>query len=485
MQQRISELKDKLRTGVAVGKWRARVIKLGYDRSTGEKERKKAVAALGTLAWERRVEHPDYAEVFAQLVDLEQQRSASQAAITALEADLQQAETHKQQLEADFATQRQAAEQRKQAAMAQLAPKPDGSTATDADPQALQAEITGCEQALTAISAAQPQALAQTHEQLAQLRQAMQAKRDQLASQERQFPALQQRLGEQIDRVRPESTDMTEHYVRLDTLDQDAARLTSELTTLNQQITNAGKGATQTLYWLAGGAAAVVLLLALLLFSGLGMLGGGGGVSEGQMRKDLGGREIFWDVVNVGGPYIGDGSSGLTWNLQPDQIRSLKIVKRKTDLKAGTDTISAHAELRNDVMTVGIDLEFSYRKYEQGWVLEKDLETSHELVIVEVRNQPDTARLEQDIRVAHNNGSNRNSWCTASRMQGVALQGTYGGTDSGSSALVYYVTVNYNPPATARPGQLQAPDLCSQGRDWVVKYQWNGSKWNLERALGV
>ncbi|WP_129631688.1 hypothetical protein [Candidatus Oscillochloris fontis] len=252
MQQRINNLKDKLRAGVEIGKWRTRVLKLGLDRSSSEKERKKAVAALGATAWEQRVEHPDYAEVFAQLVKLAQQRSAVQTEISALESTIQQAEMEKQQLENDFTSRLHSVEQRKLAATVKL-PKPEPSsqnqssrttkqlvidenpatdtTATttplDTDIEEIRAEISRCDQEITAIKAEQQQALSQANAKLSQLRQELKDKRGQLASLERQFPALQQNLGEQVDRVRPESPHLADHYARLNTLDQDIARLSN------------------------------------------------------------------------------------------------------------------------------------------------------------------------------------------------------------------------------------------------------------------
>ncbi len=252
--------------------------------------------------------------------------------------------------------------------------------------------------------------------------------------------------------------------------------------TLNQQITGADKGATHALYLLVGGTAIVVLLLGLFVFNSLGGFSGGG-VSERQMRTDMAKLEIYWNIANVAnasGSLIGV----LEWDIQPNQISKFKIVNRKTNLEAGIDIISAQAELRNDVMTVSMDLEFLYRKYEQGWVLDRDISIDNELIVVNVRDKPTVARVEQDVRDGHKNDREWNGWCPVHRIKDITIEGIYGGMDSGKPSLVYYVTSSYNAVPQAQPGQLQAPDLCSHGEDWIVKYQWNGSRWSLVRVSG-
>jgi DNA repair exonuclease SbcCD ATPase subunit len=322
MQQRINEFKDKLRAGIDVGKWRAQALKLGYNRTNREKERKQAIEALGVQAWQQRIEHPDYADTFADLVALEQQRAGIQARLTIINEDIQREEARKQQLAEQFSPRIHELEQQKKAA---------------AERQAAQEEMSQYDQQLAALKEEQQKALQPMQDRLAELRQQARNEQSQIAELEKQFTPLQHSLGEQVDRVRPESSDLHEHYARIDALNQDIARTADEIDTLNQRIGTAGAGALRPLYWLAGGAVVTVLVLVLIVPMIIGGAGssdlfGSGTVSERQIREDLVGRTL-------GTPFYG---SNLNWSIEDNSIQSLNVIERRTDRNAGTEDI--HAE---------------------------------------------------------------------------------------------------------------------------------------------
>ncbi len=477
--QQINELKARLRAGIDVGKWRARALKLGYERSTHTRERRQAIAALGTLAWEQRIEHPAYAELFAQLRDLEQQRNATQAHIATLETTIQQEETRKRRLTAEVAARPHAAEQMNRAADPQLAQpageqpggeppaqSPATSTRPSAHPDSPYATkrlditdipaTTAAEPAVPAvgdmqtIQTEQQQARARSDEMLAELRQEMQHKRRRLADLERQFPALQQSLGEAVNRTRPQHDSLGEHYARLDTLDQELGHLSDELDTLNQQIASAGTGATKTLYWLAGGAVVAVVALLLLVSNGLGLSGGGGGVSERQIRADLVGQTLFTPFIGI----------DLAWDVAEGDIQSLDVLDRKTDRDAGTEYISAQLELADDKLTVSALVELDYKQYEQGWRLENMHvpDWDRQLAIIHNPSEPSLNQMGNDIkRVMHQRvfrGCNHPVNLRQNRAYGSTYEAWYELTGS----------------------------ACDIRGTWLLHYLWDGNDWEIDEV---
>ncbi len=489
--QQLNELQSRLRTGIDVGKWRARVLKLGYDRSTRVEKQWQAIAALGTLTWEQRIEHPSYADLFAQLLDLEQQRTATQASIVTLETTIEQEETRKRQLTAEGAARLHEAEQHNRAADPQLAqpvgeqPGDAASThppATSTPPSAhpdtsyatrrldntdLPDTVDGepavpTDTDLPERQTEQQQALTRTNETLVELRQEMQRKRSQLADIERQFPALQQRLGEAVNRARPQHDSLIEHYARLDTLDQEIGHLSNEIDTLNQQIAAAGTSATKTLYWLAGGTVVAVVALLLLVsnglngLNGLGLSGSGGGVSERQIRADLVGAFVATPLL-----YIDP-----IWEIASNDIQSLKILERRTDRDAKTEYIKAQMTLANDILTVNAQAELTYKQYEQGWRVTNIHvpESERQLTLIRNTHEPSLDRMGNDIkRVMHGQvlgGCNHPVNLRHSKA--------YGGiSDDGVPEVWYELTGN----------------ACRIRGTWVLHYLWNGRNWESNRAV--
>jgi uncharacterized coiled-coil protein SlyX len=476
--QQINELKTRLRAGIDVGKWRARALKLGYERSTHTRERRQAIAALGMLAWEQRIEHPDYAELFAQLRDLEQQRNATQAHIATLETTIQQEETRKRRLTAEFSDRQREAEQPDHAAPLHTQPteeQPVTETLTQPPPEVTRqsahpdspyatkrldiTDIPATAAAEPAVPVAgdmqtiqteQQQARARADEMLAELRQEMQHKRRRLADLERQFPALQQSLGEALNRTRPQHDSLVEHYARMDTLDQELGHLSDELDTLNQQIASAGTGATKTLYWLAGGAVVAVVALLLLVSNGLSIAGGGGGVSERQIRADLVGQTLFTPFIGI----------DLAWDVAEGDIQSLDVLDRKTDRDAGTEYISAQLELADDKLTVSALVELDYKQYEQGWRLE-DMHVpdwDRQLAIIHNPSEPSLNQMGNDIkRVMHQRvfrGCNHPVNLRQNRAYGSTYEAWYELTGS----------------------------ACDIRGTWLLHYLWDGNDWEIDEV---
>jgi regulator of replication initiation timing len=481
--QQLNQLKARLRAGVNVGKWRARVLKSGYDRSTRVGEHRQAIAALGRLTWEQHIEHPAYAELFAQLRDLEQQRNATQTHIASLETTIQQEETRKRQLTAEFSARRREAEQPDHAAAPHAQPaeeQPDTEILTQSptefarqsalpdNPYATKRlDITdipataATEPAVPApgdmqtIQAEQQQSPARSDDMLADLRQEMQRKRNRLVDLERQFSALQQSLGEAVNRVRPQHDSLVEHYARLDTLDQEIGHLSDEIDTLNQQITAAGTGATKTLYWLAGGAAVALVALLLLVSNGLSISGGGGGVSERQIRADLVGQTLFTPFIWI----------DLAWNVAEGDIQSLDVLERKTDRNAGTEHIRVQMDLADDMLTVSALVELDYKQYEQGWRLE-DMHVPDwewQLAIIRNAHEPSLNRMGNDIkRVMHERvfqGCNHPVNLRQSRA--------YGSPSYNGAYEAWY--------------QL-AGSACDIRGTWLLHYLWDGNDWEIDEV---
>ncbi|MFP4394412.1 MAG: hypothetical protein ACLFTI_04030 [Anaerolineales bacterium] len=71
---RSGRLQEWFSAGISTGKWRVQAMKLSNERDHLEKDKKKLVSELGAKAWTARVTHPDYADLYGQLVTLDQQR---------------------------------------------------------------------------------------------------------------------------------------------------------------------------------------------------------------------------------------------------------------------------------------------------------------------------------------------------------------------------------------------------------------------------
>ncbi|MCS7290866.1 MAG: hypothetical protein NZ699_17230 [Roseiflexus sp.] len=89
--------------GLSAGKWKAQLLKTGSDKNRAENTRRQLVSELVAKAWELRVVHPDYAELYGELEDLEQKRTALQEQMRSCEQRLQNARQTRTQTDAEYA----------------------------------------------------------------------------------------------------------------------------------------------------------------------------------------------------------------------------------------------------------------------------------------------------------------------------------------------------------------------------------------------
>jgi len=449
MKNYLIQLKDQLRAGADVMKRRVQIVKLGYERETRRKERQRAVDQLGEYAWRKRIEHQDYAPLFAQLVELEQQRTDVQATVERLHADIRRLEAQKAELEQQFATRMQ--NQRQQAAAAR---QDSGSAAQ-------------IEQHMATLRSEHLMSLQPIEAQLKQLRQELRDIQQRMAPLDRQSRELQHALGEQIDRTRPVPGEFVEHYARIDALDQEIARIDEQIDRLNRQVSAAGAGAGRAIYAMIGGGIVLILLLLAAVSSLSWFSFGGGAVSEQQIRRDLEGRQLNNDLARV------------IWEIRSDQVQELKVLRRSGDRDSGIERIAINIKLRDNLMTVSSNLELLYKKYGDTWRL-YEVKSDRILHLVSAQNEPDTSDLDSLVRDAHYDLGRRDLlFCDLGRLRNFQLESKQGGEswEDGRPTLVYIIKNEYNPLPTAPPGRLQAPDFCSGKASFRIVYKWNGSNW--------
>jgi hypothetical protein len=200
----VSGIQSLIRNTLSAGKQQVEVLKLANERARLEQIRARALADLGHLAWAQQAQHPAYAPSFARLVELKDRQRATQDELETQQADAQQDEALKQQLEAGFAARRDALRQRQQSAAALLTHAVGAQEPTDAK-ASIQSEIASYDQALAAINVEQEQALGPI---LARLMLAQRRSRD-LAAQLRQTESQQEPvlavLGGEVLAVKPDA----------------------------------------------------------------------------------------------------------------------------------------------------------------------------------------------------------------------------------------------------------------------------------------
>ena len=85
--------------------------------------------------------------------------------------------------------------------------------------------------------------------------------------------------------------------------------------------------------------------------------------SEETIKRDLVGQQFFYKYR------MGEG--GQRWTVRPNEVRNLRIINRFTDSKTGTDEVNVFATISNGQKTIEGALVLSYKRYEQGWRLER------------------------------------------------------------------------------------------------------------------
>lgn len=96
------QLKKWSAAGLSTGKWRVQELQIGNERSQSEKKRAALLSQLGVQAWEGRVFDPAYADQYAQLEEVDQQRVALREQTQSIAAELQQARQKRTQVDAEY-----------------------------------------------------------------------------------------------------------------------------------------------------------------------------------------------------------------------------------------------------------------------------------------------------------------------------------------------------------------------------------------------
>jgi hypothetical protein len=278
----IARLQDLFRNAFNTGKQQLQALKLTNKRSQLEKDRAKALADLGHLAWAQRVQHPSYTSIFAQLVELDTQQQAAQAETTKQQQAAQQDETLRQQLRDSFAARVEEARQQQQASAAKLAqitgalqqPQADEATVArlTAEQQQAQAEVTTHEQNLSQIKAEEEQTLASVNQRVQQAQQRSKELAAQLKQLERDRAPLLTSLGAEVLAARPADPTLNGAYQVIDEMDSNIASLQSQITALR---TSGGPAALQRLALVGGGGLLLLVLLVGGVFWAMGSMGSG------------------------------------------------------------------------------------------------------------------------------------------------------------------------------------------------------------------
>jgi len=117
---RVAGIRETAQVGVSTGQWRVQALRSANEQAHLARQRDQAIATLGAQAWAQRVQHPDYADMFAKLSALEEQRFESQQELAALNANTQRETGTLNQIKADHGARIGAVQEKKNAATAQL-----------------------------------------------------------------------------------------------------------------------------------------------------------------------------------------------------------------------------------------------------------------------------------------------------------------------------------------------------------------------------
>ena len=248
---RSGRMKTWISTGFSTSKWRVQAMKLGSDQTRMEKDKAKQLAALGAKAWEARVAHPDYAELYSQLETLEQQRLALSEEVKAIEINLQQVRQTRTQTETDYATRISKLQDERKGATTRLSQTRTDKTAFEkrlskaqADQDKTQAEVQSLHNRLAQVQASEApdretqaaslsNAIAVLEQSLIQLGNEMPRMQSEIA----RLEAEQQPLSDDVTRLEQQIAQaQTEQREALAPLDQQITTLQGEIRAGNEKI---------------------------------------------------------------------------------------------------------------------------------------------------------------------------------------------------------------------------------------------------------
>ena len=236
---RSGRMKTWISTGFSASKWRVQAMKLGSAQTRLEKDKAKQLVGLGTKAWELRVAHPDYTELYGQLEALEQQRVALNEEVQATEVHLQQVRQTRTQTETDYATrigklqeERKGATTRLNQARTDKAALEKRLSKAQADQGKTQTEIQSLHNRLAQVQASEAP---DRETQAASLTNAINALEQSLVQMGGEMPRMQS----EIARLEAEQQPLSDDVARLEQqIAQAQAEQREALAPLDQQITS-------------------------------------------------------------------------------------------------------------------------------------------------------------------------------------------------------------------------------------------------------
>lgn len=244
-------LKKWSEAGLSVGKWKAQSLKTGSDKHRVENIRRQLVSELGAKAWEARVVHPDYAELYGELEELEKRRIALQEQLRSCEQSLQNARQTRAQTDAEYTARINRLQEERANANARLTKiRADKSASekrvsklqvdqqkTHAEIRALQDKLAQQSSSLTSNQGTQAaslsNAIAALERSLVQIAQDI----PRLQSEISQLSAEESSLASDVERLEKQTLSLqSEHREALTPLDRQIAALQEEIRTYNKQI---------------------------------------------------------------------------------------------------------------------------------------------------------------------------------------------------------------------------------------------------------
>lgn len=243
-------LKKWSEAGLSVGKWKAQSLKTGSDKHRVENVRRQLVSELGAKAWELRIVHPDYAELYGELEALEKRRIAFQEHLRNCERNLQNVRQTRAQTDAEYAARINRLQEERANASARLTKTRADKSALEkrvsklqVDQQKTQTEIRTLQDKL----AQQSSSTSEQGTQVASLSNAIAALERSLVQITHDLPRLQSEISQlsaeetslasDVERLEKQILSLqSEHREALTPLDRQIAALQEEIRTYNKQI---------------------------------------------------------------------------------------------------------------------------------------------------------------------------------------------------------------------------------------------------------
>lgn len=135
----------------------------------------------------------------------------------------------------------------------------------EAEQQPLSDDVARLEQQIAQVQAEQREALAPLDQQITTLQGEIRAGNEKLTALTQQMTPLINNMGPYVDRARPESTALSDLYVRLDQSYRDLAEISQQHDLLKARLGAADTGAVRNAYLVVGGLLIALILIIVLL----------------------------------------------------------------------------------------------------------------------------------------------------------------------------------------------------------------------------